>query len=273
MISYAQNFEDVLLNRFFRGKEKGTYVDIGAYDPEELSVTKHFYDQGWSGINVEPSISAIQKFLTDRPRDKNIRALISVVEGTIPFFDVPGTGCSSLSRENAESAGAEKSVAVDEIPTPSLKLETVLRLASSTAKVIDFLKVDVEGAEYEVLVSNDWSKYRPVVVVYEAVPPGRTPIEAFNIEDKAAHVLTENGYIFMHFDGLNKYFVRKEDWSVDVSRLMSYPACTFDDFKVSTPFFGLFHEQLDRSAALEKELGEVKDRCDVLDSLLRDSRG
>lgn len=266
MISYAQNFEDVLLNRFFKDKEKGTYVDIGAFDPEDLSVTKHFYDKGWSGINVEPSISAFQKFLRERPRDKNIRALVSVIEGTVPFFDVPGTGCSSLSRENAEAAGSEKSVAVDEIPTPSLTLEAVLAQCSS--KVVDFLKVDVEGSEFEVLASNNWSKHRPVIVVYEAVPPGKTPVEARDIVDQSAALLTGNDYVYLLFDGLNKYFIRRESWTVEVAQLMSYPACTFDDFKVHTPFFEMFNKGLDKIAALENELTLAKDRIEVLGELL-----
>ena len=55
MISFAQNFEDVILARVFQGRSAGFYVDIGAGDPVTLSVTKWFYDQGWSGINVEPN--------------------------------------------------------------------------------------------------------------------------------------------------------------------------------------------------------------------------
>ena len=66
MISYSQNFEDVLLNRFFKGKEEGFYIDVGAFDPVFLSDTKHFYDLGWSGINIEPMPSGYEKFCEQR---------------------------------------------------------------------------------------------------------------------------------------------------------------------------------------------------------------
>lgn len=72
MISYSQNFEDVILNRFFKNTNIGFYVDVGAHDPIIDSVTKHFYDKGWSGINIEPVNLAFKKLQAERKRDINL---------------------------------------------------------------------------------------------------------------------------------------------------------------------------------------------------------
>src|ERR1041384_3211716 len=71
LVSYAQNFEDVLLHRIFGNLARGFYVDIGASDPMIGSVTKIFYDRGWSGINIEPS-STFPRLAAARPRDVNL---------------------------------------------------------------------------------------------------------------------------------------------------------------------------------------------------------
>lgn len=72
-LSYAQNFEDVMLHRAFRNVERGFYVDVGAFDPTHDSVTKAFYDRGWNGINIEPIPEYHARFTAERPRDINLR--------------------------------------------------------------------------------------------------------------------------------------------------------------------------------------------------------
>ena len=88
MISYSQNGEDVILKRIFGDKKTGFYIDIGASHPEFLSVTKHFYDQGWSGLNVDPIKKTIDCFTKDRPRDLNLTLAIAFEDGAHEFFAV-----------------------------------------------------------------------------------------------------------------------------------------------------------------------------------------
>ena len=87
MISYAQNFEDVVLRRVFHARERGRYIDVGAHDPVIDSVTKHFYDQGWSGVNVEPVERFHLKFVADRPRDINLNVACGATEGEVDFTE------------------------------------------------------------------------------------------------------------------------------------------------------------------------------------------
>src|SRR4051812_32202488 len=86
LISYAQNFEDVLLRRVFADREDGFYVDIGAFDPVIGSVTKIFYDRGWSGINIEPG-SAFERLKSERARDINLNIAILDEAGTLSFIE------------------------------------------------------------------------------------------------------------------------------------------------------------------------------------------
>ena len=88
MISYAQNFEDVVLDRVFKNVRQGSYIDVGAYDPVEDSVTKTFYDRGWSGINVEPVKTLYQKLVHQRPRDQNMNVAVGRHAGQIEFQNV-----------------------------------------------------------------------------------------------------------------------------------------------------------------------------------------
>lgn len=76
VISYAQNFEDVMLWRALQHVGTGYYVDIGANDPVVDSVTRWFYEQGWSGLNIEPVPHWHGKLQADRPRDTNLQVAV-----------------------------------------------------------------------------------------------------------------------------------------------------------------------------------------------------
>jgi FkbM family methyltransferase len=95
MISYSQNFEDVILQRVFHSCTQGRYLDIGGYDPVIDSVTKHFYDRGWSGVNVEPVLRFHQKFEKQRPRDWNINMACGAAMGSIEFHEWGDSGLST----------------------------------------------------------------------------------------------------------------------------------------------------------------------------------
>src|SRR6476659_9728686 len=100
MISYAQNGEDVVLARAFGSRDIGFYVDVGASHPVADSVTKHFYDRGWRGINVEPVSASFQELLSERPQDRNLNIAIGFRQAARTFYQVPANpGLSSFSRD------------------------------------------------------------------------------------------------------------------------------------------------------------------------------
>ena len=87
MISYAQNFEDVMLARALESVERGFYIDIGAWHPDRHSVTRHFYELGWNGINVEPGRTYFSLLKRRRPRDLNLNLAVSSHLGPVRFHE------------------------------------------------------------------------------------------------------------------------------------------------------------------------------------------
>jgi FkbM family methyltransferase len=206
MTSYAQNREDVLLDRLFPRGLKGFYIDVGANDPVVSSVTKHFYDLGWRGINVEPATAAFAKLVDARTRDVNLNIGLSDHEDELTFHEFP-PGLSGLSTFSADQASwhREKGYASEERSVPVTTLASIC--ADHVDGEIDFLTIDVEGHERAVLEGGDWSRWRPRVVVVEATRPFTTT----PTHDEWEHILTANRYAFATFDGLNRYYVREED--------------------------------------------------------------
>jgi FkbM family methyltransferase len=224
-ISYAQNLEDVMLWRALKHVNSGFYIDVGACDPVADSVTKAFYDAGWSGINVEPMARAFRGVAKARPRDINLQVAIDRTEGTRTIFSVDeGNGLSTGNTEYAE-AYRRSGRAVEEVRVPTRTLESVCREFAKGE--IHFLKVDVEGSESEVLEGADFSKFRPWIVLVEATEPNTT---------RASHeawepILTGAGYAFRYFDGLNRFYVAEEKLA-ELSAAFDAPPNWFDHYQL-----------------------------------------
>lgn len=223
-ISYAQNREDVLLRHAFGDATSGFYLDVGACDPVDLSVTKHFYDLGWNGINVEPSPTSFAKVSGGRPRDVNLNVGISNHRGTMPFYKAKGhaTGLSTVVAEEVE-VHKKNGFDFDRLIVPVTTLVDVCE-EHVKGRTIDFMSIDVEGHEREVLEGGDFKRFRPRIVLIEATRPKSTELTHGRWE----HLLVSCDYLFATFDGLNRYYVRKEDEAL-IPKLQTPPNC-FDDF-------------------------------------------
>lgn len=222
MVSYAQNFEDVLLNRALAGVESGTYVDIGAGDPQTDSVTKAFYDMGWSGLNVEPLSRFYTRLVEQRPRDVNVRGVVSDTVGLLDFFEVEGYEELSTTVVEIAEGYRESGRAVTDHRVTSFTLTSLLE--DHITGPIHFLKIDVEGAELNVLVGADFAKFRPWIVVVEAVAFGESSAD----EDAWVSLLIAADYCPVYFDGLNRYFLAAE--KVELADAFTVPINVRDDF-------------------------------------------
>lgn len=210
--SYAQNKEDLLIAAFFPDVKKGFYVDVGAHDPVKDSVTKYFYMNGWNGINIEPQKRLFSLLKKDRPRDTNLNIGVSDKPGALELREYPGGGLSTFSDEMKDLYEKDQNMSKTEHKDYSVEikpLKTILK--ESAPKHINFIKIDVEGLEYEVIEGNDWSRFRPELIC----------IEANHIVKDWHPLLKKAGYEMVMFDGLNEYFLSKE--SLHRKELFDYP--------------------------------------------------
>lgn len=169
--SYSQAREDVMLKYLFRKylykKQKGFYVDIGAFDPTKGSNTKYLYDCGWSGINIDANPTSIKKFNLYRKRDINLHIGISERPSKKTFFYFgKNDGINSFSKSFIKKNKTEKNVKkILQVQTD--KLSSILNLHLPNKQTIDLMDIDVEGLDFEVVKSNDWKKYRPKILMIE----------------------------------------------------------------------------------------------------------
>lgn len=204
-ISYAQNNEDIILRTILHNIKKGFYVDIGANHPTQHSVTKLFYENGWHGINIEPNPRLHTLILKERPKDINLNLGVANKNGTLSFrlyhsrdgLEGLSTFSEASKQENTQAVN-EDNKNYSDIDVPVKKLSSIL--AKHAPAVIHFMKVDVEGFEYEVLASNNWKRLRPQILCIE-----------FNHLVKDWHsILKDAKYVLIFTDGLNEYFVAAE---------------------------------------------------------------
>lgn len=204
-ISYAQEGEDLLLERIFESEQKGFYIDVGAYHPKRYSNTYLFYKKGWQGINIDAKPDSMLLFDKVRPHDLNLEIGVSQEPQTLTYYmyNEPAlNGFDKKFSENSAYGTSFKLIGQREIET--LPLHKILDKFLPANKKISFLSVDVEGLDLEVLKSNNWNKYRPEIVLVEMLDT-----IAQTIPDSAIHkFLVAQGYIF-YCKSPNTVFYRK----------------------------------------------------------------
>lgn len=229
---YAQNFEDLYLWRCFQDIDQGFYVDVGAWYPNQDSVTRIFYDQGWRGINIEPSLNCFKELQRERPRDVNLMIACSDRPSTIEFFEVQHSGLSTVVPAVAQAIPDSISHSLSKLTIDALPLSQIV--GDCNVNTIHFLKIDCEGTEVMVLRGYDFfskSLPKPWVVLVEATRPMSRV--SSSSRDQCRSTLTEAGYLHAFFDGLNDYYV-----DADKSELLKHfmlPPCVFDGVLQAKP--------------------------------------
>ena len=192
--SYAQEGEDMILQKIFHGRKSGFFVDVGAHHPIRFSNTFRFYKQGWRGINIDPLPGSMQAFNALRPKDINLELAIAIVPGTYTYFMFREAALNTLS---ADAAATKAKVPGDEIeqqiPVEARTLSSVLEEYMPSGVAIDLLTIDAEGLDLEVLQSNNWKKFRPEIVLVEALAsflnePGKSELYAFMQQQGYVHI-------------------------------------------------------------------------------------
>jgi FkbM family methyltransferase len=265
MISYAQNAEDVVLARALPWRN-GFYIDVGAADAEVASVTKYFYELGWHGINIDPRSSSIASLSLHRPRDLNLQVAVGAANGTTNLYLFEHDEDLSTTDLTDRDLVASKGHAYEVREVEVRSLDSIFK--EHNVEHIDFLKVDVEGGEAEVLAGIDLERWRPRVVIVEATEPWSHKRR----DDAWLPILQRAGYVEGGFDGINAFFAHSDDPEV-LGKLA--PASVLDVYKPASQL--AIEGELERLRAyvrhLEEELQAHRSYLGTLSEYVRELEG
>ncbi|NEV63006.1 FkbM family methyltransferase [Thiorhodococcus minor] len=206
--SWAQEGEDRILQRIFERQSSGFYVDVGAHHPKRFSNTYLFYRRGWSGINVDAAPGSMDAFRKLRPRDTNLELGVALDSRWLDFFVFTEPALNGFSYELSQHRVRcnNKCKILDVKRVKTEPLSSILERCLPENRVIDFLTIDVEGFDLEVLKSNDWQRFRPKYVLVESLESSLHTL----FESDLAEFMRECGYS-IYAKCVNTIFFKKHD--------------------------------------------------------------
>jgi FkbM family methyltransferase len=202
-VSHAQFGEDLTLWAALNHITAGRYVDVGASHPENMSISFGFYEQGWSGITVEPIAGYCEEHRLTRPRDLLAEGVAADTDGEVAvFYVIDGTGLSTL-RPDIADRHRQGGYGPIQMKVPTFRLDTLLAAAGwEMGDDIHFMSIDVEGAEATVLAGVHLEAWRPWYLVIEAV----APLQSTPTHDEWEPTVLAAGYEFFHADAVNRFY-------------------------------------------------------------------
>lgn len=220
MISYAQNFEDVMLWRALNHVEKGFYIDIGAQHPIVDSVSFAFYQNGWRGVHVEPTPQYANKLRAARPDEVIFQ--VAIGDGTdLTFYEFPETGISTADSQIAE-AHIQKGFKCNKINVQFITMDDLF--SKIDAPEVHWLKMDIEGYEENALKTWKTLTIKPWILVIEST----LPLTTTENHESWEPLVLEKGYKYVYFDGLNRYYLSLDHQ--ELSKFFLSPPNVFDKF-------------------------------------------
>lgn len=207
LLSYSQEGEDKVLARFFEYKNIGFYIDIGAHHPIRFSNTYLFYKRGWRGINIDAMPGSMEAFREIRTEDINLEIPIASKREFLNYYIFNETALNTFSKEEAEKKdGLRNYKVIKTLQLEAFPLSEILDKYLPSGQHIDFMSIDVEGYDFEVLKSNNWEMYKPDFILIESL---RTTLEEIK-EDKVYLFLKDYGYK-LQAKTFNTLFFQRED--------------------------------------------------------------
>lgn len=214
------------MHRLFKTIKNGNYLEVGAYHPVIKSTTYAFYRKGWSGVLIEPQAALCALSLKLRPRDTIVQCAVSdtEVEDTSMYI-IKGSARSTLSLDIIEQYAGSFITS----HTTTKTLNSILDVIPwASGDDFHFMVIDVEGYEARALKGLNLQKFRPWVIVIEAIDP----ISLSNCSNEWSSIITDANYDFAFFDGVSNYYLAQERKELAP---MLYPACSTDSYRTDFP--------------------------------------
>tara|TARA_Y100000022_G_scaffold177227_1_gene166989 strand:- start:273 stop:989 length:717 start_codon:yes stop_codon:yes gene_type:complete len=168
--SFSQEGEDLFLIDFFKNQNEGFYVDVGAFHPFRISNTYLLYKKGFRGINIDISATSIDLFNFARPDDINLNLGASNKTENKVFFSKKNLSFHNTFSKSLAESDIQKEPFKKEYTIECKPLTKIINETKFSNKKIDFLNIDAEGHDYEVLIGLDLKKYSPKIICIEISP-------------------------------------------------------------------------------------------------------
>ena len=212
--SYSISAVDLVIDRIFRNKKKGVYIDIGCNHPIKYNNTYLLHKRGWNGINVDLDKKSIQEFNRLRENDTNIQALISdKAEIMDVYFYHERSAINTVSKNLANYRKKKYKL----IKKASITLNSIIKNSNYKKKKIDFLSIDVENHEFNVLKNFNFKKYKIDIIVCENTDLSQNNLETQDInikkifKSKLYKLMTDNKYKLINIVNSDLVFCRKKN--------------------------------------------------------------
>lgn len=196
---YSQHNEELIIRHFFKDEKGGVFLDVGCWDWQEGSTTLYLEKElGWSGIGVDAQADVRTGYERHRPRTTFMNYIVTDHAGTMGKLYVAGQ-ISSIDEHHVEQFPGGQWYEPEPIEVPTTTLDQLL--SQNGVEHIDFVSMDIEGAEPKALAGFDIQKYRPRLVCIESAP---------NLRDSIMQYFTSHGYeridAYLSYDSVNWYF-------------------------------------------------------------------
>lgn len=191
-IIYSQEGEDMVIDRYFSHKSTGFYVDVGCHHPFRFSNTYRFYKRGWRGICIDPLPECIGMFKKYRPNDVYINKAVGLSKRNLDYYMYNEPALNTFDLKVVERLKNSEMYKIIEVKKIDVEPLRDILLTVNHIDNIDFMSIDVEGLDYEVLQSFNWNLYRPKLMIVECL--GNNGVNF--TESPVYSFLVEKGYCF-----------------------------------------------------------------------------
>ena len=207
--TYSQSGEDLYINSYFKNISDGFYVDIGCFHPVMHSNTAKLYNRGWNGVNIDINQTSIDLFNIVRKRDKNFCVAISnETKKVISYTDNNFSSINSINKKFFEYALNKYSDGkFTQNQIESFKFLDFLKKFNLEIKKIDFLNIDAESHDYEVLQGIDFNKVEVKFICVEMFDEN-SKID----KNKFVDFLNSHNYEYLKSIGANGFFQKKQNY-------------------------------------------------------------